>query len=68
MLKKETRINEILQTVPGAREVFNRFGMGCLSCMGAEMETLENGARMHDVDLAELLAALNRLLHETDPE
>lgn len=62
MFNKDTRINEILQVAPDAREIFDRFGMGCLGCMGAEMETLENGARMHGIDLQALLEALNELL------
>lgn len=66
MFNKSMRINEILQVEPGTRAIFAQYGMGCLGCMGAEFETLENGARMHGVDLDALLAALNNLsaVHE----
>jgi hybrid cluster-associated redox disulfide protein len=59
MFTKETRIIDVLQADSRTAEVFERFGMGCIGCMGVSMETIENGAKMHHVDLNELLAELN---------
>lgn len=59
---KETTIIEALQTHPKAREVFARLGLGCIGCMGAAMESIENGARMHGVDPEAVVRELNKLL------
>jgi len=52
---------EALQADPRAREVFAAHGMGCVGCMGASMESIEEGARMHGVDPEMVLSELNRL-------
>ena len=58
---KEMSIMEALQAHPQAREVFMRHGLGCIGCMGATMESIEAGARMHGIDVDALLADLNAL-------
>ncbi|HBE79890.1 MAG TPA: disulfide oxidoreductase [Firmicutes bacterium] len=62
MITKETRIIDLLQEYPQTAEVFERFGMGCIGCMGVTMETLENGAKMHHILVAELLKELNTVI------
>lgn len=61
MITKETSINELLRSHPLVREVFAKHGMGCIGCMGAATETIENGAKMHDIDVEALLKELNEL-------
>lgn len=61
-ITKETTIIEALQAHPQAREVFVRHGMSCIGCMGAAMESIENGARMHGVDPEAVVADLRKLL------
>ncbi len=58
---KEMSIYEALQAHPQARDVFIRHGMGCISCMGATMESIENGAAMHGIDADAIVEDLNRL-------
>lgn len=62
VLTAEMKIIDLLELYPETKEVFIAFGMGCLDCMGASMETIENGARMHGVQLTALLEALNRVV------
>lgn len=62
MITKTTRIIDALQAGPEVAAVFERFGMGCMGCMGITMETIENGAKMHDVALSELLKELNEAI------
>lgn len=59
MITRETPIMEVLRSHPQAREIFAKHGMGCIGCMGSLTETLENGARMHDIDVEALLKELN---------
>ncbi len=64
MITKDTRIIDALQLSPDVAGVFERFGMGCIGCMGITMETIENGAKMHHILIDELLKALNEILPE----
>ncbi len=57
-------ILEALQAHSLSREVFLRYGMTCVNCMGAQMESIEVGARMHEIDADELVEELNRLEEE----
>lgn len=65
-ITKDSTILEALQKHPQARQVFERHGMGCIMCMGAAMETIENGARMHGIDVEALVADLNALLQRKE--
>ncbi|MDF2930328.1 MAG: hypothetical protein K0Q75_2566 [Anaerospora sp.] len=59
LIKKDTPIMEILRLTPQAREIFARHGMGCIGCLASTTETLENGAKMHNIDVEALLCELN---------
>lgn len=61
MITKDSRIFDIIQRFPEASEVFERFGMGCIGCMGVINETIENGAKMHRISIEKLLDELNKL-------
>jgi hybrid cluster-associated redox disulfide protein len=58
---KNMPILEALQADPRARQVFEEHGMGCIGCLGATMESIEDGAKMHGLDPAALIADLNSL-------
>ena len=64
MFSKDMSIGEALQAHPKAIEVFNKYHMGCFSCMGATAESIESGALMHGIDLDALMADLNALPKE----
>lgn len=57
-------IREVLTAHPETTAVFQRHGLGCPSCLAAEMDTLAEVAIMHDITLDVLLADLNALLRE----
>ena len=65
IITKDTRIIDALQAGPDITQVFLRFGMGCVNCMGMSMETIENGAKMHHVSLETLLKELNKAIDES---
>jgi hybrid cluster-associated redox disulfide protein len=64
---RETLIRDVLMSHAGAVSVFERHGLACAACLGADMETLDSVATMHEIPLAELLADLNALA-ESDNE
>ena len=61
MITRKTAIIEVLRSHPLARDIFAKHGMGCIGCMGATTETIENGAKMHDINVEALLKDLNAL-------
>ncbi len=63
-ITKNMSIEEAIQKHPKSVDVFNKYHMGCFTCMGATAESIEGGAQMHGVDVEELLADLNALVEE----
>jgi hybrid cluster-associated redox disulfide protein len=59
-ITKDMLIGEILRQKPEAAEILMRFGMGCIGCPSAQMESLEQAAQVHGINLDELLKALNQ--------
>jgi hybrid cluster-associated redox disulfide protein len=63
---KDMSIFEALAADPSARHVFEEHGMACCLCIGAQSETIEAGAILHQVDAEKVVAALNRLPGDAD--
>lgn len=59
MITKDMRIVEVLEIKPETARVFGSYGMGCIHCLLAHQETVEEAAAAHGVDLDEMLAQLN---------
>lgn len=59
MINKDNTIGEILEMNPKAEEILSKFGMGCLGCPSATMETLEQACYVHGLDLDEVMSKLN---------
>ena len=58
-ITKEMFIGDILKICPHAAEIFMDFGMHCVGCAVARNETIEEACLVHDIDVDELLVALN---------
>jgi hybrid cluster-associated redox disulfide protein len=61
---RDMLIRDVLTSNRGAAAVFERHGLGCASCLAAEMETLSSVATMHDISEDVLIDDLNALLTE----
>lgn len=61
MITKDMRIVEVLQIKPEAARVFGSYGMGCIHCLLAHQETVEEAAAAHGVSLDEMLSQLNSI-------
>lgn len=59
IITKKMTIAEIIRAKPKAAEILMRAGMGCVYCPGAAMETLEEGAKAHRIDIKKLVKDLN---------
>lgn len=59
-ITKDMLIGEIVREYPDAVEKLMKFGLGCVGCPSAQMESLEEAAIVHGLDVNELLEALNK--------
>lgn len=59
-ITKDMHISDVISEYPETWTIFAKRGMGCCGCMGAIDESIENGARMHGIDVDNLLAELNQ--------
>ena len=59
MITKDQTIGEVLQLNPNAANILMRFGMGCLGCPSAQVESVEQACEVHGLKLEEVLSALN---------
>ncbi len=57
-IDKDSVISDIIRDYPECVEIFDQHSAPCRTCMGALTCTVEEGAIMHDVDLAQLLSEL----------
>ena len=58
-ITKDMTIGEVMEKYPETADVFIRHGLRCFGCFVAMMETLEQGAKSHGIDVEELLKDLN---------
>ena len=62
MITKDTGFIEAVQNHPEILQVFAEYGLGCVGCMAARFETLEQGAAAHGIDIEALVADLNKAI------
>ena len=62
MITKDTGIIEAVQNHPEILQVFAEYGLGCVGCMAARFETLEQGAAAHGIGIEALVADLNKAI------
>ncbi|WP_432822245.1 DUF1858 domain-containing protein [Trichloromonas sp.] len=60
-ITKDMTFHQVMQMSPEVVKVLGQFRLGCVGCMGAMNETLEQGAMAHGLDVNELLKALNAI-------
>ncbi len=62
MITKEMKIAEVMQRFPQTIAVFTAAGLDCQDCQIAELEDIQHGAAVHNVDIEALTAALNQAI------
>ena len=60
MITKDMTIGEVIKANSNKADILMSFGMGCVGCPSAQAETIEEAARVHGIELEQLLEALNR--------
>jgi len=61
MITKDLTIGEVIRIKEDAPQILMSFGMGCVGCPSSQAETIEDAAKVHGLNLEELLEALNKL-------
>jgi hybrid cluster-associated redox disulfide protein len=60
MITKDLTIGEVIRIKADAPQILMTFGMGCVGCPSSQAETIEDAAKVHGLNLEELLEALNK--------
>ena len=61
-------IIEVVNKYPDTVPVFMYAGMGCIGCMAARFETIDQGATAHGIDVDALVDALNEVVNANNSE
>lgn len=59
-ITKEMTIGEVLKKYPKTAFVFIDYGLHCVGCPMAMPETIEEAAKLHQIDLKKFLKDLNK--------
>ena len=65
-ITKDMIIGEVVNKYPETVDVFMKNGLQCIGCMMAMMETLEQGAKSHGIDMEKLLKELNEAVKDEE--
>jgi hybrid cluster-associated redox disulfide protein len=58
-ITKDMLVGEVIREKPESVDILLRFGLGCIGCPASQMESIEEAAMVHGLDINELLKALN---------
>lgn len=60
MITRDMLIGDILKQKPNAAEILMSFNMGCIGCPSSQMESVEQAAAVHGLNVEDILEALNK--------
>ena len=63
-ISKDMGIMEIVTQYPETLEVFAQYGMGCIGCAAAHFENLEAGAKVHGIDVDDMVNTMNDIIEK----
>jgi hybrid cluster-associated redox disulfide protein len=58
---KDMTFAQVMRMHPDVVKVFAKYNLGCIGCMGAQAETLEQGCSAHGLDVNDVVNDLNAL-------
>lgn len=65
-VNKDMLIGEIISIDPGNAMILMQSGMHCVGCPSSQMESLEEAAQVHGMDVEQLISDLNAYLAEKE--
>ena len=63
-VSKTTQIGEVLNMNPNVKDILMGFGLHCFGCPMSQMETLEDAAAVHGVDVELMVEKINEFLNK----
>lgn len=63
-ITKKMTIGEVMKEYPRNVFVFIDYGLHCVGCPMAEPETIEEAAKLHQLDLKKFLKDLNKVVRK----
>ncbi|MGV8145398.1 MAG: DUF1858 domain-containing protein [Alkaliphilus sp.] len=63
-ITKDMTIMDVLTKDKGSAAVFMKYGLHCLGCPGATMESIEDAGKVHGIDTSNLVDDLNKHFEE----
>lgn len=63
-ITKDMNIKEVIQKYPETANVFAKYNMGCIGCMAASFEKIEDIVAIHGTDVESFLKELNDAIKE----
>ena len=60
-INKDMTFAEVLRSHPDVVKVLAKYNLGCIGCMGAQHETLEQGCSAHGLSVDDVVKDLNSL-------
>lgn len=61
---KQMQIGELLKLNPNVKDVLMGFGLHCFGCPMSQMETIEEAAAVHGVDVDLMIEKINEFLNK----
>lgn len=66
VITKEMNLGEVVFKYPEAAEVLTDYGLSCVGCFASSFDSIEQGAKVHqlsDEELDEMLARINEVVN-----
>lgn len=63
-ITKKMKIEQVIRDYPETIEVFSKYGFHCIGCVAASFESIEDGAKVHNIDIEKLVEELNKVIHD----
>ena len=60
-ITEDTNISEVLQINRNAAQILEELGLGCIGCVAAQFETLEQGLKAHGFNSKEINEIIEKL-------
>jgi len=64
VVTKQILISEVIKKYPQTAQIFLEYGLHCIGCAFAKDETIEEAAKIHQVNLNDLILSLNRAIEK----
>lgn len=58
---KDMTFAAVMRMHPDVVKVLAKYNLGCIGCMGAQNESLEQGCAAHGISVDDILADINKL-------